>query len=413
MKMRKKVLSMLLIGAMAATLFTGCGTKDEESSTTTTAAPAATSKASGDTASKSNLEESLAIDSTSFIGSDGKPLLMEIGGKDEIPDRPADPDALPEDNILKYWDIEYAGWKTEKETMPESPKDGAIGKKVIMIGRAGDAYWTAIQHGAQQMAEGYKFDYTYWNANNDLNQQNQLIDKAIAAKPDMVLIGVVDANAAVQQFKKLYDAGIPVIALNMVPTDEAMKYALALTGPDDFGQFKMLTRWMAEKVGGKGGVCYLSHLPGGSPYFARTFCPISILKDEYPDMKRLDIQSPGFDAPKVKQVVSDWLTRFGDELTCIVAADDAAQGTGISQALKEAGREDIVVIAAGNSKVGMDLVKSGDIDAITWQSAESDGALPVKLAADWFDGVEIPPVAYLPQAVITQDTVDSYMPGQW
>ena len=65
----------------------------------------------------------------------------------------------------------------------------------------------------------------------------------------------------------------------------------------------------------------------------------------------------------------------------------------------------------GNSKVGMDLVKAGKIDAITFQSAEADGAVPVKVAADYFNGVDLGSNAafYLPQAVITPENVDSYI----
>ncbi|RKX82262.1 MAG: sugar ABC transporter substrate-binding protein, partial [Spirochaetes bacterium] len=65
------------------------------------------------------------------------------------------------------------------------------------------------------------------------------------------------------------------------------------------------------------------------------------------------------------------------------------------------------------SKQGMDLVKSGDIYAITYQTAEGDGALAVKTAADWFNGEELPPVRYLPQHMITIDDVEDFYPPQW
>ena len=61
----------------------------------------------------------------------------------------------------------------------------------------------------------------------------------------------------------------------------------------------------------------------------------------------------------------------------------------------------------------MDFVKTGELQAITYQSPEADGALPMKLAADWFSGKPIPPINYLPQAIITKDNVDHYLPAQW
>ena len=390
----KKLLTVLLTITLSFAVFgngqqdAGSGMSDEEK--------------------QANLEASKAIDISDVRGSDGQLLLM-YGDTRPVPPKPADKE------LAEMWSLEYAGRQTKKLPLIESPKDGMIGKKIVMIQQSEHPYWTAVSNGSKLACEAYMADFELWNPNGDLNQQNQYVDRAIAEKADMVLLATLDAKAGVQQFKKLYEAGIPAIAYNMIPTDEAMRYVLAITAPDDFGQFKMLAEHMAQEVGGKAGVGYITHIPGGSPYFARTTNVVEYYKENYPDMKTLDIQSPGFDAPKTKQVVADWITRFGDDLTCIVVSDDSAQGLGVTQALEEAGRDDVYVIAAGNSKVGMDLVKAGKIDAITFQSAEADGAVPVKVAADWFNGVDIGENAafYLPQAVITPENVDNYMPAQW
>lgn len=359
-------------------------------------------------AAAANLAASKAVDISDVRGSDGQPLLI-YGDTRPVPPKPGDPE------LLDMWKIEYAGRQTQKLPLLESPADGIIGKKIVMIQQSEHPYWTAVSNGSRIAAEAYGAAYEVWNPNGDLNQQNQYVDRAVAEKPDVVLLATLDAKAGVQQFKKLYDAGIPAIAYNMIPNDDAMRYVLAITAPDDFGQFKMLAEHMAQKMGGEGGIGYITHIPGGSPYFARTTNVVEYFKENHPGMKTLDIQSPGFDAPKTKHVVADWITRFGDELTGIVVSDDSAQGLGVTQALEEAGREDVFVIAAGNSKVGMDLVKAGKIDAITFQSAEADGAIPVKVAADYFNGVDIGPNAafYLPQAVIIPENVDDYLPAQW
>ena len=113
------------------------------------------------------------------------------------------------------------------------------------------------------------------------------------------------------------------------------------------------------------------------------------------------------------QLVSDWLTKYGSDLKGICASDDSAQSLGIFQALEKAGRTDVVVVAAGNSKQGMDLVKEGKIFAITYQTAEGDGALAVATAADWFNGKEIPMRKNLAQHIITKKDVDTFYPPQW
>jgi ribose transport system substrate-binding protein len=192
-----------------------------------------------------------------------------------------------------------------------------------------------------------------------------------------------------------------------------MRYMVTWTGPDDWGQMRKLARHIADALGKKGGIAYVTHNPGGSPYFARMWGPRTELKDYAPDIKTLDVQSPGFDAAATKQVVSDWITRYGKSLNAVFAADDSSQAIGIVDALKEAGRTDILVVAAGNSKQGMDLVTSGDLLAVKYQTAEGDGAAVVKAMADFFNGKTLTELGYLAQDIITKPNVAGFQPPQW
>lgn len=364
-------------------------------------------------AGSDNLKKSLAIDVSGLKADDNQPLLQLSKTKFKIPKRPANPDALAETNPLHWYNMEYAGWDAKKVNIPKSPKTGALGKKVIVIVHGDHPWTTAYIRGAKKVADAYKMQFKALSPNWDLAVQNQMIDQAITERPDMIILIAIDAKTAVQQARRINQAGIPLILSNTLTQSEAMNYSIAWTGPNDFGQFRVLSRLWADKLGKKGGVAYIQHAPGGSPYYARCWGPISELSKYAPEIKTLDKQAPGFEADKTMQLVSDWLTRFGKDLKGICAADDSAQALGIAEALKKAGRTDIVVVAAGNSKVGMDAVKAGNIYAITYQTSEGDGALGVKTAADWFNGKKIEPVRYLPMQMITKDNVDQFYPPQW
>lgn len=418
--MLKRILGLAVAVLMVAALFAGCGGAAADTKTADTKAaeqkPAenkteAKTEAKTD-AKKGNLEESLKIDISTLKSGDNQPLLLEVKKKD-IPARPKDPKALPEEDAMHWYDMEYAGWSATKTNIPKSPADGAIGKKVIVIINGDHPYLTAYGTGGKKIADAYKMDFKLMSPNWDLNVQNQMIDQAINAKPDMIILIPLDAKAAVQQFRKINQAGIPCIASNMLPEDEGMKYVIGWVGPDDWGQFRMLAQEFAKKMNNKGGVCYVRHAPGGSPFFARTYGPITELKKIAPEIKTLDMQAPGFEAEKTKQVVSDWITKYGKDLNGIILADDSAQLIGAVEACKKANRTDIILMAAGNSKIGMDAVKAGTCQGITYQSAEADGAIAVKTAADWFNGKEVMPVGYIPQHIITPADVDKFMPAQW
>jgi len=53
----------------------------------------------------------------------------------------------------------------------------------------------------------------------------------------------------------------------------------------------------------------------------------------------------------------------------------------------------------------MDYVQAGTLHAITYQSAEAEGAAAMQLAVDWFSGKTIPAVRYLPIRIIAKDNV--------
>ena len=402
--MQKKLFRAFAVAVLPLVLW-GCGEKS---------APPPAAKAEGQVkaAPAATTTTATVADLATLKSGDNQPLLLALETK-APPLRPADPAALPETDPLHWYDMEFAGWSAEKINLPPSPKTGPSGKKVITIINGDHPYLTAYSAGQQKAAAALGISLKIQSPNWKVDVQNQMLDEAINDRPDLIILIPLDAKVAVQQVRKVNQAGIPIILSNMHPENEAMKYAICWTGPDDWGQFRLLARAWADKLGKTGGVCYVRHNPGGSPFFARTYGPISELSQYAPEMKVLDMQSPGFEAAKTQQVVADWLTRFGNDLKGICAADDSAQAIGIIEACKKAGRADIVVVAAGNSKIGMDAVKAGDLAAITYQSAEADGAVALKAAADWFTGLSLEPVRYLPKHVITKADVDQYLPAQW
>ena len=160
-------------------------------------------------------------------------------------------------------------------------------------------------------------------------------------------------------------------------------------------------------------MAYITHNVGGSPYYARCFGPMSELGSKYPEIEHLDIQSPGFEASAVKQVVSDWITKYGDKLNAIVLADDSDQAIGAAEACKAAGRDDIIIVAAGISKQGAELIQSGDLSACSYQSCQGDAGLAVRTVAEFFNGEDIARVSFIGTDIINAENVESFLPCQW
>ena len=409
-KTTKTIIATLCAASLILILLAGCANNDPP-------APAveAPQEQPADAAGPTNLEASLALaeQAINVLSTDGQTLMPPLLLKD-IPPRPDNPDALDDYDSLRWFDMEFVGWDaTDKINPAVSPGTGSIGKHVIVIVH-GDHPWTeAYMHGARMAAEALGMTIELWSPNWDINIQNQLIDQAINARPDAIGIIPLSAEAAVMQFRTVNQAGIPVFGTNTLPTSDAMRYMVTWTGPDDWGQMRMMARALATAMGYSGGIAYITHNPGTSPYFARMWGPRTELRAVAPNIQTLDFASPGFDAVDTRQVVADWITRFGDDLNAIFLADDDAQAIGTVDAIREAGREDILVVAAGNSRQGMGFVEEGALLVVNYQTAEGDGAAVVRAMADFFNGLSLPVASYLAQDLIFQADVPNFMPPQW
>ena len=406
----KKLMVVLLVLAFAIVGLTGCQT----------AAPAPVEKeaepaqqAEAEEATEmSNLEKSLAIDVSGLTSPDGNPLVCDVVIP-EIPTRPADPDSYPETDPNHWFDFEFPYATTEKMDLPKSPADGCIGKKVIVIKNGDHPYHTAYNNAAIELGEAYGMTVEVMSPNWDVNVQTQMVDQAINEKPDLIVYLPVDQQASTQHLRKIYNAGIPVIGSNVMPSPEGMKYIISFVAPHDWGQTRMLADVLAEAAGKKGGYAIITHAPGGSAYYSRAYGYLTEIAKVAPDMKLLDIQSPGFDAEAVKQVVSDWITKYGDELKLICVSETTAQAIGSIEACKNAGRTDIIIGGIDNSEIALNYIKSGELTACTNQPPMQDGALAIDLAAKWFNGLEIPAISFMAPGVITKENVDDYLPAQW
>ena len=337
-----------------------------------------------------------------------KPILW-VSDKKNIPPRPDNPDKYPMEDYRHWYDKEYAGWNVVKSDIPSSPADGPGGKRIICLLPGYHPYHEAYKRGMLEAVSAFGINLSFKYSDWDEDEQQYQVKEAIAASPDMIILVPENSVSGSLWYKEINSYGIPVIASNLLPEDEGFKYILTWTGPDDWGQSRALARVFAEKMKYSGGYCIVSHIPGCSAYYARTWGMITELKRIAPEMKLLSMDSTDLDTDKTYSLVKGWLKEFGTELSGIVSADDNLVQLGINRALSESKRDDVVKVANGSTSIGIRMLKEGKLDAITFQSAELDGALPIQVAVDWFNGLEVPPVRNLPVHILTKDNVEEFV----
>ncbi len=86
---------------------------------------------------------------------------------------------------------------------------------VVTHGQASDPFWSVVKNGVDQAAKelGVRVEYRAPQT-FDMVRMAQLIDAAVAAKPDGLVVSIPDANALGRSIQAAVRAGIPVISIN-------------------------------------------------------------------------------------------------------------------------------------------------------------------------------------------------------
>jgi hypothetical protein len=122
------------------------------------------------------------VDASNLKAADGQDLIQWNKKPKNIPPRPNEPRALPETDRLHWYDLEYAGWKSEKVNLPESRADGSRGKRVVLLESCDHPYHVAYRAGCLKMAEQFGVRLSYLNAAYSTETQALQVDEAIPVK---------------------------------------------------------------------------------------------------------------------------------------------------------------------------------------------------------------------------------------
>lgn len=86
---------------------------------------------------------------------------------------------------------------------------------VITHGQASDPFWSVVKKGVDQAAKDMGVNVQYEAPNTfDMVAMSHLIDTAVAAKPDGLVLSIPDANALGPAIQRASAAGIPMISIN-------------------------------------------------------------------------------------------------------------------------------------------------------------------------------------------------------
>ena len=242
--------------------------------------------------------------------------------------------------------------KAAAEAAPEQAE-----KKVWKIGFSNSFSgntWRAVMLASlqQEIDKRDDVEVIIVDGQNDINKQVNDIENLIAQGVDAIMCIPGSAQAVEPVLKEARQNGIKVAIFNMPLTDKEA-YDIYI-GTDMTDKSAKMTRWLCDKIGGKGNIVMLGGPSGNSGTAIFRQEAERILAEEYPDVKVLQYRDADWKEDKAKQVMTDLLLAYPGQIDG-VWTDSGQNEAGAIKAMVANGKEMMPICgnSAYNSIFGM------------------------------------------------------------
>ena len=262
-----------------------------------------------------------------------------------------------------------------------------------------------IQAGAQRRAKELGVKLLEADGQGKPELQISQCENYIAQGVDAVILHPYDREACAPIVDMCNEAGVVIILCNSRTTN--MDRASAFVGSDDVNAGEIEMQFIADKLGGKGGVVIIHGPNGHSAEINRTKGNYNILK-KYPQMKVLAEQTANWDRAQGMELTENWLTA-GMPIKAVVGQNDE-MALGALMAVEAAGKQDeIFIIGIDAIADALQAVKDRRLDATVFQDGQGQGYGSVDVAYRIIQGEEVPFMNDIPFVLVTPENVGKYL----
>lgn len=267
--------------------------------------------------------------------------------------------------------------------------------------------WRYARIGAEKAAKelNIKIEHVAPTKPDNIEEQTRLTEDWTVKKPDGFVFVPVDFKALVPTLQKSIDAGIPVsIYSNNMPE---IKGAVTYAGSDDEIIGYEVSKFLFNRLGGKGKIIYIDGVPAAITAQQRKLGFERALK-EFANVELLASQPGMYRRLPAVQVIENLMQRFPaiDAVAC--ANDDMA--VGVVEALTSAGRADKTLVTGVDViSDAATLIRDGKMFASADYSLHDQAYLAVHALARHIKGEKVPPKLILPVKIATKDNIAPWL----
>ena len=257
----------------------------------------------------------------------------------------------------------------------------------LIVGVTGDEFYTTMECGAQAAAGELGAELDVQGPEEfSAAEQTPILNAAIQANPDAILIAPTDVTAMVAPIQSAVNQDIPVVLVDT--TIEQEEIALAQISSDNIKGGMLAGEGLARQIGEKGKVMVISVTPGISTTDQRQQGFEEAIK-KYPNIEYLGTEYCNDDPIKAASITTSTL-RSNPDLKGIFGAN-VFSGQGAGTGVRQTGKKDEVsVVAFDASPTQVEDLRRGNVDALIAQHPNDIGDKGVRVAVDYLKSEEEP-----------------------
>lgn len=233
--------------------------------------------------------------------------------------------------------------------------------------------------------------------------QNQILEQAIATRPDGIAVDPLDANANRAILQEALDQGIKVVIFDS-PAPEGLQ--VSSVGNDFCEQAQIASQRLVELLGEEGQVAIMMGTPTAPNHAIRVRCHQAVFS-EYPD---IEVVATGINNDSIVQAQNQAATimQAHPDLDGWVVSE-ASGPIGIGQALKEGGKVgEVQLVGLERLPEMLQLVDEGVADSTVANRPEAQGYWTVQALWQQVLGVAAPDYMDTGVDLITRDNLGDF-----
>lgn len=296
----------------------------------------------------------------------------------------------------------FSLFNVESKVIDEDKAPGQYNIKMILKAKANPPdFWRIVEQGASVAAKEYgvNCEVTGPTAEEDVDTQIKLVEKAISQKPDAIILAAGDYERLVPVCKEAYDAGIPLI---MVDSDVDFDKTKGLVGTDNYELGKKLAEQVDSLIGPNDKFGVVGHVKTVTTAIERE-------KGLTENAKNSGARIAGISycngSVQLAREQAKQMLLANPDIRCMVGLNESS-ALGVAYALQDLGLGGKVkLVACDSSEEQIKFMEQGIIQAFVIQNPFNMGYISVKNTVDFLQKKEIPKFYDTKSVVVTKKTL--------